>query len=593
MPIGAELLNPIPGANPSGTNLRYDPVYDKIKEARRQEDDVPQGEWTYAIKKSDWPIVVKLCTEAIANRSKDLQLAAWLTEAMVFREGFSGLHQGLDLCRSLLEQFWDSLYPEPEDGDLELRATPLDWIGGRLDEALKKVPLTAGGLDWYSYKESRTVPYEAEVGDSEQKQAAREQAISDGKLTPEDFDKAVLATSKEAIRAKLADIESSLESVASLKQECESRFGEYMPGFSGLQESLSVVSQAVKAMLRQKLEQEPDGESPAEVSTEAPSEMTAEEPGETPRPKAKAIPAGEPADVADAISRVIALAAWMRKQDAYQPLPYVLVRSLRWGELRSGGSELDANLLEPPSTDLRQRIRRLANEGNWEELMGACEEAMALPCGRGWLDLQRYFAQACDNYGGFDAARNAVVSELRCLLADYPSLPTMMMLDDTPTANPDTRTWLESIVASTKAEHETESSATYEETPQQEGQPPDAFVLAKEAARSGRIDEAIEILTQEAAHERSGRTRFQRKMQLAEICMATDHYAIASPILEELAREIETRKLEEWEAPDMLAQALTLLYRCMHKMKEDGDAKQRLYARICRLDPLQALELAK
>jgi hypothetical protein len=39
MPVRDDLLNPIPGDNPSGANLRYDPAYDKVKvkEARRVE----------------------------------------------------------------------------------------------------------------------------------------------------------------------------------------------------------------------------------------------------------------------------------------------------------------------------------------------------------------------------------------------------------------------------------------------------------------------------------------------------------------------------------------------------------------------------
>jgi len=45
MPLRDDLLAPIPGAKPSGENLRYAPVYDKIKEARREDDDAPQGEW--------------------------------------------------------------------------------------------------------------------------------------------------------------------------------------------------------------------------------------------------------------------------------------------------------------------------------------------------------------------------------------------------------------------------------------------------------------------------------------------------------------------------------------------------------------------
>ena len=31
MPLRADLLNPIPGPNPSGEDLRYNPIYDKIR----------------------------------------------------------------------------------------------------------------------------------------------------------------------------------------------------------------------------------------------------------------------------------------------------------------------------------------------------------------------------------------------------------------------------------------------------------------------------------------------------------------------------------------------------------------------------------
>ena len=90
MPLRDDLLNPIPGENPSGANLRYAPVYDKIKEARREDDDAPQGEWARERKVADWKQVIKLAGEALATKSKDLQLAAWLTEAMLRTEGFAG-----------------------------------------------------------------------------------------------------------------------------------------------------------------------------------------------------------------------------------------------------------------------------------------------------------------------------------------------------------------------------------------------------------------------------------------------------------------------------------------------------------------------
>jgi len=47
VPLRDDLLNPIPGENPSGIDLRYENkllVFDKIKEARRQDDTLDQGD---------------------------------------------------------------------------------------------------------------------------------------------------------------------------------------------------------------------------------------------------------------------------------------------------------------------------------------------------------------------------------------------------------------------------------------------------------------------------------------------------------------------------------------------------------------------
>src|SRR5439155_15432396 len=70
MPLREDLLQPIPGSNPAGANLRYDPIYDKIKEARREEEDVDQGDWKRTRKVADWPLVIKLSGEALATKSK-------------------------------------------------------------------------------------------------------------------------------------------------------------------------------------------------------------------------------------------------------------------------------------------------------------------------------------------------------------------------------------------------------------------------------------------------------------------------------------------------------------------------------------------
>ena len=113
MPFPDDLLNPIEGPNPSGSNLRYDPVYDKIKEARREEDQPPPGMTERDRKVADNLLVIKLTTDLLTNKTKDLQLAAWLTEALLKRKSFAGLKDGLALCYGFVDKFWDTVYPEP------------------------------------------------------------------------------------------------------------------------------------------------------------------------------------------------------------------------------------------------------------------------------------------------------------------------------------------------------------------------------------------------------------------------------------------------------------------------------------------------
>jgi type VI secretion system protein ImpA len=120
---------------------------------------------------------------------------------------------------------------------------------------------------------------------------------------------------------------------------------------------------------------------------------------------------------------------------------------------------------------------------------------------------------------------------------------------------------------------------------------PDVAELAMKAARAGKVQEAIGMLTQEIGNERTGRGRFQKHIQLANIFLATKHEAIAYPILVELAEEIERRKLEEWEDPTLVAQPLALLFRCSEKLGRNDAEKEKIYQKLCRLDPAQALAL--
>jgi type VI secretion system protein ImpA len=597
MPLRADLLNPIAGDNPSGSNLRYDPVYDQIKEARRQDDLGPQGDWQRERKVADYRQVADLAAKALAERSKDLQIANWLIEAALYRERFSGLRQGLEMLRGLLEQYWDTLYPEIEDGDLEPRALLLGWVGERLVDAVRFTPITAGGFSLIQFEESRRVGTEADAAQSEAKRDARAAAIAQGKPTVEDFDKDAASTPTAQYEAWIAALDGSLAALESLGSLCDEKFGEDSPGFQPLRTALEEVRRTANQIIQKRPGRATASQEEPEEETQPVFAPDDEAAPAAAAPRKRTTVGLDPENLDEIAPRLHAVAKFLRAEDPSSPAAYLLLRGYRWGELRGYGDPPDPGMLVPPPTEVRQTVRRLAAEGAWSEMIEAAEAAMAQPYGRAWLDLQRHVVNATEQ-SGYAHVAAAIRSEMRALLIDLPRLPQWEFSDETPVASAETHTWLKELAA--PAPPDLPPAAAVFDDPGElaasgpaEPVPADSFVLAVEAARAGRASDAIQMLADEIPRQQSGRGRFQRKLQLAQICMMTGHETLAQPILEELAQSIDQHQLDEWESREIVAQPLAMLYKCVSKLQGDEATKQKLYARISRLDPVQALECGR
>ncbi len=602
MPLREDILTPIAGDNPSGIDLRYDTkllIHDKIKEARRQDDELAQGDWQEERKAANFPLVVKLAQDSLATVSKDLQLAAWLAEGLLHTEGFGGFRAGIGLCHSLLTDFWDTVYPVIEDGDRELRARPLNWLGSMLDIPLRSSPITASGYSSIVYKDSRVVGYEDQVK-TDKERAARAKVIAAGKIAPEVFDKAFAETPKAFYLQAEKDLDGCLEVLDSLEKFCDERFEDDAPSFGKLKSSLTEVRQGVHTLLQKKREKEPD---PVEAKPVAESAAEGVQAGEEGTGEGLASAGGfaafstaEPADRRQAVAGIAGAAAFLRKREPLSPAPYLLLRGLRWGELRTASRLGDSTLLEAPPTELRQQLKRLALAKKWGELLEAGEQAMTLPCSRAWLDLQRLSVAACLALGPeYQPIATAIQSELRALLNDLPELLDATLLDDTPAANVETKAWLQQLSTpqqpSQPAEDESaaDAPAPLNGTPTWLAQAADAYVLAKEALAAGQEEKAFSIMRAVIARQRSGRSRFRRTMQLIELAIAAGKDSIAQPLLEDIAATIETHKLDAWEDPETIAGDLLNLMRSSKKIQGNASEKQKLFERICRLDPVQAL----
>jgi type VI secretion system protein ImpA len=608
VPLRDDLLNPIPGDNPSGANLRYEKVYDQIKEARTEDDEsIPSGDWGRTVKKADYNQVIKLAGEALAKKSKDLQLAAWLTEAHVKKEGIGLIEPCMKLLHELQVQFWDTVYPEVEDGDAGMRAAPVEWSLNRIATILREAPITRDGLNFYQYKESRSIGYEAEAESNDAKKAKRDEAIADGKPTAEEFDKSFGSTPKAWYVQMEASFQSSMETMEALQGFCEEKFGDDGPAFGKLRNSLEEVGQVVTGLLNEKRKTEPDEAPLEEAVEEAEAEPEAAAEGEA-AAESGAAPAKsrggktqtlEPVDREDAYARVQACAKFLANDSPASPVAYMLQSALRFAETLETGNSPAWDFLAPPPTEKRQNLKRLSAESNWSELLSEAIASAGEPCGRGWLDVQRYIWRASYE-NSYTAITAAVILMLQGLLKEVPAIPSWTMSDDTPTANPETQRWLEEMVIPkppepvVEATPDPEPQPMYAAPPSPEGEsaPPDILDTARELMARGHLPQALQLLMRDAAQQPSGRARFLRRLQMAQLCVGAGQGKVAYPVLEELVKEIDQRQLEEWEATDMIAPPLALLLKCLDGT-DNGGMRETVFARLCRIDPIAAMDATR
>jgi type VI secretion system protein ImpA len=350
-PVNIEkLLAPISPTAPAGESLRYEGTYDRIQEARREDDPtLDRGPWKRkGLKKADWPGVAKLCAEALETRTKDLQIAAWLMEAWIELHGFAGLREGLDLIAALCRAFWDSLYPAIEDGDLEMRIGPIVWIDEKLSLRVKRLTVaqapdgqsaacTLG--DW-----ENACHLERLVGRNPK---AVEQAAAEGGVTQESFMRQAMATPIAFYRELGAEVTAAHETCVALERVLDEHCGARAPTLRHVREVLEDAQHLIDYVFLQRGEERtpppPEPEPPAaEVPADAlavvaPGDAAALAPAaaEAPAPPVvTAVPrGGGPIQSREEAYRLLEeVAEYLLRTEPHSPTPYLIRRAVSWGQ---------------------------------------------------------------------------------------------------------------------------------------------------------------------------------------------------------------------------------------------------------------------
>ncbi|HEV2854760.1 MAG TPA: type VI secretion system protein TssA [Thermoanaerobaculia bacterium] len=339
------LLTPISADKPSGESLRYSGVYEAVEGARREDDpSLPQGVWKTELKRADWKEAARLCLDALETRSKDLQLAAWLLEAWIHLEGLPGAAAGLSLLGALCESFWDTVHPLPQEGDAEFRLAPLEWVAGRIPEAVRWIPITAPGGDepkpcTYADLEgarhlerlSRTDPQAAQAAEA-QGRISTDRFLVSVSLTPTAFYSVLEADARQALAA--------LDGLAGLLARL---CGNDAPSFQRLGDALFALQHFALRVLEERGEEtaaSPQGEAMDEMDLYPQAD---EEEG--------AFYGGSPIrSRAEAYRRLSEAADYLLRTEPHSPTPYLVRRAVAWGGMSLG--ELLQELVQGES-DLR------------------------------------------------------------------------------------------------------------------------------------------------------------------------------------------------------------------------------------------------
>lgn len=339
-PAVSALAAPLPGDKPAGEDLRQDfsaqSYYHRLRdlrsEARQIERRVDQNDPEVdaaALQKLGqlWRDVHDLAIKALTERTKDLEIAAWLTEALVRIDGPPGLAAGAGLIADLVDTLWDAgLYPTPDEDGVVTRISPvtgLNGVGsdGSLMQPLRKCILFPGPdgepVSYWRYKQSQDLA--SATADR------RKQWLAAGAVPLADMEAAARKAGAAHFAALRASIRQAQVAWATMTSRLDAKAGSDAPPTSRVNELLIALLDIANAYA-------PAEEAAAPVAA-AEGATDAGLPDAGLPAAGLAAAAARPVTRDDMLRELIRIAEYFRRTEPQSPLAYTLEEAVRRGRL--------------------------------------------------------------------------------------------------------------------------------------------------------------------------------------------------------------------------------------------------------------------
>lgn len=335
------ILAPLDGDQPTGVDLRQDfaptSIYFRLRDARAQARDAERqadaegGEEGLPVL---WRPVATMSIGALKENSKDLEVATWLTEALVRMAGLRGLMAGAAVLGGLVERHWDGLYPLPEEGDMEGRVAAVAGLSGQgadgtLMQPLRKVALfrRPDGSPFSIWQYQAAVELSG-ITDP----ARRAQRIDSGVLPFEEVEKEARAAGGKHWSAQRELITKTLASWKEMERAFDEKAGNASPPGNRVRELLEFVLETCVRF------------APPDAADDGAAEMTSATAGDG--AAAAAVVAATPGAITgreQALHQLSEIASWFKRNEPSSPIGFTLDEAVR--RARLGWPELVAELV--------------------------------------------------------------------------------------------------------------------------------------------------------------------------------------------------------------------------------------------------------
>ncbi|MCW8128142.1 type VI secretion system protein TssA [Microbulbifer halophilus] len=345
-----ELAAAIDGEKSTGADIREDrsPTSDyyTIKDARNSARAAERSalfDDTDADLLAPWRDVAKSAEKILSGQSKDLEVAAWYTEALIRLNGFVGLRDGFALIDRLVEDHWEGLYPEPDEDGLETKVAPLTGLNGDGGDGTLMLPIRSaaitpegdyGAFSFFQHQQARDAD---RIADDDAK-AARIESLG---YSLGDIDACVNGAGGEWAQNQVETIEEAIAHYKSFNETLRGHCGNDAPPFTNISALLDEVLRTTRFIYKAQLDALAAQNAPAETSD------AADDTGDTSAAAAAvagpAMPAGPVASREDALKLLEQAAKYFRTYEPHTPLAPGLERLIGWGRMTV--SELMTELL--------------------------------------------------------------------------------------------------------------------------------------------------------------------------------------------------------------------------------------------------------